>query len=249
MTEPWYQAFFRGDWQRWQADVLTRMDTPAQVRFIAEHLALQPGERVLDTVCGPGRHAIPLAQAGHRVTGADLSEVEVERAKTAAREAGVEADFIVCDMRELPFEAEFDAAYNVGTSFGYFEDPEEDRKALRAFRRALRVGGRFLIDYLNWTGIVPRFQERDWRRTDDGTLLLQEHRMNVLEGAGRDIWSVQPPDGPSRSYELFIRMYTPYELRRELESAGFRVTKSFGGWDGSELRATSIRLMLVAEAV
>lgn len=33
-------------------------------------------------------------------------------------------------------------------------------------------------------------------------------------------------------------MYTPYELRRELEGASLRVTKAFGGWDGGDLRVT-----------
>lgn len=249
MPEPWYREFFRGDWQIWYPDVVPQFDTSAQVRFIGEALQLAAGERVLDTVCGRGRHAIPLAQQGYRVTGADLSELEIAAARAAAGEAGIAADFIVCDMRELPFESEFDAAYNVWTSFGFFEDPEDDRRALRAFRRALRRGGRFLIDYVNFIGVASRFQPRNWRRTADGTLLLEDHKWDLLEGAMRDTWTVQGPEAAPREHHLYIRMYTPYELRRELEGASLRVTKAFGGWDGGDLRVTSARIMLVAEAV
>ena len=248
VDEPWYRAFFRGDWQRGAAAAITPQSGEGQARFIAEALELAPGATVLDTVCGNGRHSVALASMGFDVTGADLSEVQIESAREAAADAGVAARFLVSDMRELSFESEFDAAFNVFTSFGYFEDQEEDRRALRAFRRALKPGGRFFIDYINFIGILPHFQQRSWQRMGERDLFLQEHRWDLLDGAIRDTWILRE-GGDERTYDSFVRMYTPYELRRELEAAGFRVTKALGGWDGSELRMTSIRLMLAAEAV
>lgn len=249
VSEPWYRSFFRGDWQRGAAEAIAPGTGEPQAHFIAQVLELAPGARVLDTVCGNGRHCIPLAKMGYEVTGADLSEAQIEAARKAVREAGVSVRLLVSDMRELPFEAEFDAAFNAFTSFGYFEDPEEDRRALRTFRRALRTGGRFFIDYINFIGLVPRFQQRSWQKGADGAILLVEHSWDLLTGAMRDVWTFRDARDAARTYESSIRMYTPYELRRELEAAGFKVTKAFGGWDGSELRATSFRLMLVAEAV
>lgn len=249
MAEPWYRAFFRGDWQRGAAQAITPESGEAQAQLIAQVLEIQPGARVLDTVCGNGRHVVPLARMGYEMTGADLSEDQIGSARTAAAAAGVSARFLVCDMRELPFESEFDAAYNVFTSFGYFEDQEEDRRALRAFRRALRPGGRFFIDYISLLGLVPRFSPSNFQRGADDTLLLVEHRWDLLDGAMRDTWTLRERDGSERTYQSLIRMYTPYELKRELERAGFKVLKALGGWDASELRATSIRLMLLAEAV
>ncbi len=249
MTEPWYRAFFRGDWQRGAAEAITPESGERQARFIAQVLELQPGACVLDTVCGNGRHAIPLARMGFDVTGADLSETQIGSARQAAAAAGVKVRLLVSDMRELPFESEFDAAFNAFTSFGYFEDQEDDRRALRAFRRALRPGGRFFIDYINLLGLVPRFSPQNFQRGEGDALLLTEHRWELLEGAMHDTWTLRERDGTERSYESFIRMYAPYELKRELEGAGFKVLKGFGGWDGGELRATSIRLMLLAEAV
>lgn len=249
MSEPWYRAFFRGDWQRGAAQRITPESGEGQARFIAQALELAPGARVLDTVCGNGRHAVALAKMGYDVTGADLSEVQIDRARGAAADAGVDVHFAVSDMRELTFDGEFDAAINVFTSFGYFEDQEDDRRALRAFRRALRPGGRFFIDYINFVGLVPRFAPQNFVRGDEDTLLLVDHRWDLLAGGMRDTWTLRERDGTERTYESLVRMYMPYELRRELEAAGFHVLKSFGFWDGSELRATSVRLMLVAEAV
>ena len=65
---------------------------------------------MLDLCCGWGRHVVPLAQQGMRVTGLDLSAYHLKLAKAAAREAGVEIDLFRGDMREIPREAgRFDA--------------------------------------------------------------------------------------------------------------------------------------------
>lgn len=249
MSEPWFQAMFRGDWQRGAYAAITPESGEQQADLIVKALDLRPGDKVLDTVCGNGRHAVALAKRGYDVTGADLSEVQIESARKAAEAAGVAVRLIVHDMRDLPFEAEFDAAYNVFTSFGYFEDQEDDRRALRSFRRALKPGGRFLVDYINFIGLVPVFAANNWQRGQDGSLMLVEHTWDLLGGGIRDTWTYHEKDGTERSYQSLVRMYTPYELKRELEAAGFRVTGSLGGWDGSELRARSFRLMLTAQAV
>lgn len=96
---------------------------------------------------------------------------------------------------------------------------------------------------------MPRFTPQSFVRGQDDTLLLVEHRWDLLAGAMRDTWTLRERDGTERSYDSLVRMYTPYQLRSELEAAGFRVLRSYGFWDGSELRATSVRLMLVAEAI
>lgn len=249
MPEPDTREFFRGDYQLAYTDPLSRQDADAQARFIADRLALQPGEAVLDTVCGHGRHAIRLAQMGFRVTGADRSDVEVARAREAARAAGVDVRFVECDMRELPFEAEFHAAYNFFTSFGYFEDEAEDLRALRAFRRALKADGRFLIETVNPLFLSARHQARDWTRGPDGTVAIFEHSWDVIAGVQRNSVTLVPPEGQPRTHDYLVRMYTPDALRRAFDACGFRVREGFGGIDASPLRHDSRRIILLADAI
>ena len=52
---------------------------------------------VLDLGCGPGRHAVPFAQRGFRVTGVDLSVFHLEKAKERASAAGVAVEFVEGD--------------------------------------------------------------------------------------------------------------------------------------------------------
>lgn len=106
-----------------------------------EKLELAPGARILDLACGQGRHAIPLAQHGYRVTGLDLSEPSLTFAREAAAEAGAKIDFVQADMREIPFADEFDAVVNIFTAFGYLESEQEDQLVLaRVARRFAQRG-------------------------------------------------------------------------------------------------------------
>ena len=50
--------------------------------------------RALDLCCGPGRHAVPLAKRGFDVTGVDLSKSTLDRARAAAKDAGVEVEWV-----------------------------------------------------------------------------------------------------------------------------------------------------------
>lgn len=61
----------------------------------------QPGSSVLDLACGTGRVTLPLAAAGARVAGGDLSEVMLAGATRAAQQRGIKAEFVRLDMRTL----------------------------------------------------------------------------------------------------------------------------------------------------
>jgi SAM-dependent methyltransferase len=142
----WFESFFGADYFEIYRDFFTPEATAADVEGIVSLLGLSPGARVLDLACGHGRHAVPLAARGFDVTGFDLSELVLERARAEAAARGVAVRWQRGDMRELPFEAEFDAVINVFTAFGYFADEEEDVETLRRVRHALVPGGRFLLE-------------------------------------------------------------------------------------------------------
>ncbi len=250
MTEPSYRTFFRGDYQRAWRSTLARADTAAEVQSLIDQLGLAPGQSVLDTVCGHGRHAVPLAAHGFRVTGADLSEQEIAAAREAASLAQVDAHFVVSDMRELPFSGEFDAAYNFYTSFGFLESEEEDLRALRAFHGALRTGGRFLIDRMNPAAIVRGFQPQGWEVLEGGAVVLRQREIDFRRGAIIERVEMHEPGGAmSGEYELHIRLYPPDQLCRALESAGFRIVELCGGMDGARFAVDSARLVIMAEAM
>ena len=105
---PWYREFFGEEYFRLFDGALTPERAAREVEGIVDLLSLPPGSQILDLCCGHGRIAIPLALAGYRMTGLDLSELFLERAQADAAAAGVSIDWLHGDMRSLPFEAAFE---------------------------------------------------------------------------------------------------------------------------------------------
>lgn len=249
MTEipaDWYDGFFEGAYLDEIALSIPAERTHAEASFVLDRLELEPGARILDLGCGHGRHSLELARRGFRVTGADLSVRSLELAREAAAAEGLEVDFVRCDMRDLDFEHEFDAVVNLFTAFGYFEAEEENQRVLDGVARALRPGGRFLIDTINLLGLVPRYRAHHWEELDGG-LFLQAHRFDILGGRNQAVWTFLQADGGRSELRHSIRTYTPHELARMLDRAGLAVVGSWGGFDGSELSMLSHRLILRAD--
>jgi SAM-dependent methyltransferase len=245
---PWYETFFGEDYLRIYAPVLPPERTAAEVEGIVrllEELGVPAGGAVLDLACGHGRHAIPLAQRGYRVTGQDLSAVFLRRAEADARAAGVDVRWIRADMRVVPFDAEFDAAINIFTAFGYFDAEDEDLEVLRQVRRALQPGGVFLLETLHRDALVRGFQPHGITRHEDGLLVLEERAFDPLSGRSRTRVTMIHPDGTRREHEYRTRVYSATELARLCASAGLEVVGHHGGLDGGALTPTTRRLVLV----
>jgi len=151
------------------------------------------------------------------------------------------------DMRELPFEGEFDAAYNFFTSFGFLESEEEDLRALRAFRRTLKKGGRFLMERMNPIAILRGFQPQGWESVE-GRLVLHRRELDFRHGLMKERIELREPGAFPREHEMRLRLYPPDHLCRALESAGFTILELVGGLDRAAFALDSRRLVVVAEA-
>jgi SAM-dependent methyltransferase len=229
----WYDGFFEAEWLDYvQPDVDL---TLRQVDFLVEELDLAAGDSVLDVACGRGRHSIELAQRGCRVTGIDLSPRSLELARTAADEAGVRVELRRLDMRELDYDGVFDAALNLFSAFGYFQEAIDDERVLQRIATALRPGGRFVIDTPNPIALAHSFRERAWHELDDDSVLLEQLRHDQLSGRIRGTWTVVRGDGSRSTLEHSARVYAPAELSGLLHRAGLDVERAWGSWDRTEL--------------
>ncbi len=202
-----------------------------QVGQLITLLDLQPPGRILDVPCGYGRHSIELAARGFEVTGVDASEVQLARAREKAAAAGVSVDLRRQDARALDFGAQFDVALNMFLSFGYFETDEEHLAMLAGITRALKPGGRFLMDFWNREHEIQTFDKRQVDRTGD-VYEIEEWEFDHLRG--RLNWTNHAffPDGRHESWFQSIRAYTVVEVKTLLERAGLTLDAVYGGLDG-----------------
>ncbi|MBV6509531.1 MAG: Ubiquinone/menaquinone biosynthesis C-methyltransferase UbiE [Acidimicrobiales bacterium] len=190
--------------------------TEQEVGFLIDVLGLQPGDRVLDVGCGPGRHANALAAAGMVVTGIDISRRFVE---IASERAAPGASFVRADARRLSFDAEFDAAISLCQgAFGLggpdldAGDPANitsDEMVLRGMQRALVPGGRAAVSAFSSYFQVRFLEEGD--HFDAATGINREHTTVLDEG------------GNSSEHDAWTTCYTPRELRLVFDRVGLRV--------------------------
>ena len=243
----WYVDFFReGFYHRWgPADRFQRAER--EVDFIEEALGLPAGASVFDLCCGEGRHTVALARRGYPMTGLDRSAFQLRLARKAAKEAGVNVRWHRADMRDIPWRSEFDAVINLLTSFAYLESDEEDFKVLAGVARALRPGGRFLLDIINREWLVRHWEPHGWREREDGTLDLEDRQFDPLSSR-QDVRVVTVrPDGQREQHRIGLRLYTLTELAAMLARSGMEVRQTWGGFDGREYGLNSRRMIVLAE--
>jgi SAM-dependent methyltransferase len=216
-----------------------------EARFILKALRLRRGDAVLDAPCGAGRVSLHLARAGCVVTGIDLRETFIRRARRRFRVAGLHGTFRALDLRRLDMEGQFDGILNWGGSFGYFSEAENAR-LIGAYIRALRPGGRLLLEQPDREHILRHF-ERVMRR---GSYTF------------RNRWDARNQRVESRRYESGVedrrnsssmRLYTPAQMRGLFELGGLivaRVQKSviFDAWGNPVPRMVTVGRRSLSEA-
>jgi len=240
----WWQAYFGELYLRMFHAIVTSDQTAQEVAGTMTFLELPPGACILDLACGQGRHAVPLVRLGYRVVGLDQSAYLLGRVWERAVKSGVAVQCVRGDMRRLPWSGQFDACISLFTSFGYFQEEEQNEQVLEEVCRVLKTGGQFLLDVPNRDYYLLRMLPCSWRRYD-GAIILEETTFDpVTCRFVTDFTWVE--EGWSETLSHSVRHYTAPELRGMLQRAGMVPTAIYGDFDGRPLDLDSRRLIVVA---
>ena len=246
----WYKTAFRYDYLKVYPH---RNDQEArrQVDFLLGRMEVLSSCDVLDLGCGDGRHSLELARRGYRVTGLDLSDSLLGRARRRAAEEGLDITFVQGDMRDPPGISAFDLVVNFFTSFGYFQEDGENARVLEAISRSLRPGGRFLMDYLNREFVISTLVAAD-SRTVEGMEVDQRRWITGDPSAPGGHVRINKhvrirEEGTERSYDESVRMFTLEELDAMMDQAGLKITQTYGDFDGSPVGVSQPRNILLGQ--
>lgn len=249
----WIHDFFGGE-QDFYGTAYTavgafeKKDAEKEVDSVLNILKASPGSHILDWCGGWGRHAVPLAKLGFRVTLLDFSKEYLERARAYAEREGVSLNLVHADFRETPAEIQADYAVNLFTAgLGYLGE-ENDLFALTSLRTALKPGTRILIDTMNLFWIMRNFMPSSWQESADGTKWYLEKRRF-------DFWTntvntscvyADNQAGTNTRCDHGLKLYSPADLARVLKAAGFVPSELFGDFDASEFTLNSKRVVMTA---
>ncbi len=227
MTQ-WYETLFANFGKSYDKESFTQ-GTLGEVDFVERELNADRSKRILDIGCGTGRHAIELVKRGYQVTGFDLSESQLRRAREKAAAADVAVEFQCRDATEPHFVREFDAAIMFCEgAFSLMETDEKNYAVLQHACAALHAGGKLLLTTLS--ALFPLFHSvkdfydaagSDSSRNNNVTF-------DIMTFRERSELTFVNDAGQSQTIETNERYYTPPEMRWLLQTAGFAQADIFG---------------------
>lgn len=227
----------------------------AQMDWLWEKLALQPGQRLFDVTCGPGLYAVEFARRGGRVTGVDFSPAAVAYARelAAGYEVSNRCDFVQQDIRQFAYPVkQFDAAILLYGQLAVFPR-EQAQEILRRVAQSLKPGGKLCLELLNPAQVDKT--DSSWWYTDDTGLWGDGPYLHL----GERFWDeaarlsteryliLHLDDGRLDEIILSDQTYEPDEMRQMLRDAGFSHVDIYPAWDGLPLYDADEWLVYVAE--
>lgn len=198
------------------------------IKKLADFLQLPNGSKVIDLCCGKGRHSVFLNKLGYRVLGLDLSDESIANNEKYENHT---LNFAVHDMREEIFPdilpEKVDAVFNLFTSFGYFDDENDDRKVFNSVKNALRKNGYFVLDFLNEKWVKNTLVSEYVNRKEG----INFHIKKKIED-GFIIKDIDFEDnGKKFHYFEKVKLHTLEDIENYAKEFGFEKVKVFGDYE------------------
>jgi ubiquinone/menaquinone biosynthesis C-methylase UbiE len=249
----WYEALFENYARKYDKECFVQ-GTVGECDFIEQEVVRDKSIKIIDIGCGTGRHAIELTKRGYTVTGVDLSEAQLARAREKATEAGVTINFQKHDARALPFEDEFQLAIMLCEGgFSLMETDEMNFEILKSATRALKSNGKFIFTTLN--GLFRLHHSMDHlhiEHSDPGNAAYKNSTFDLM--TFRDYHTAVFEDDSRNKKELKCneRYYVPSEIAWLLKTLGFKKIDIFGAKLGAfsrndKLTADDFEMLIVAK--
>lgn len=171
MQKEWFSSWF--DTPYYHTLYKNRDDAEASLFIdnVTTFLKLKKGAVCWDLCCGKGRHSVYLNKKGYRVIGTDLSEQSILEANKYANDT---LEFYSHDMRKLFRTNYFDIVFNLFTSFGYFENRQDDLNVFNSVAKSLKPNGLFVFDFLNAGYVKNSLTECDLKTSDGITFHISK---------------------------------------------------------------------------
>ena len=238
ITKKWYSSWF--DTKYYHILYQNRDDSEAQLfmKHLTTYLNLPDNATILDLACGKGRHSKYLNEIGYTVTGVDLSNNSIEHAKQYENE---QLNFEVHDMREH-YPQQFDAVFNLFTSFGYFEDEDDNMKTLKSIQNSLNETGFGIIDFMNVNYVIDNLVADEVKTIDDITFNIKRF---VKDGfINKEIKFTD--NNEDFCFTERVRAITLADFERYFEAVGITLLEVFGDFKLGQFHSkTSNRLILL----
>jgi len=249
----WYESLFDNYGLQYDKENFVH-GTLGECDFIENEIEFNKQSRILDIGCGTGRHSIELTKRGYKVTGVDLSDSQLERAKAKATEQNLRINFQKHDARNLPFSQEFDLALMICEgAFPLMETDEMNYLILQNASKSLRNNGKLIFTTLN--GLFPLFhsvKEFLALESKEGNATYDKNSFDLMTFRDYNKTSVTDDSGNKIDLECNERYYVPAEITWLLKSLNFKTIDIYGARLGAfsrkdKLTTEDFEMLIIAQ--
>lgn len=249
----WYESLFENYGQKYDNENFTQ-GTFGECDFIETELQYDKSQKILDVGCGTGRHAIELTKRGYTVTGIDLSETQLKRAKEKAERNNLKIDFQQQDARNLTFNNEFDMAIMLCEGgFPLMETDEMNFEILKSVTKSLNGQGKFIFTTLN--GLFPLYHSVEKfcaSETEEGNATYRSNTFDLMTFRDHNVTEFEDDFGNKKVLKCNERYYVPSEITWLLKSLGYKKIEISGAKLGAfsrndKLTTEDFEMLIIAE--
>ncbi len=249
----WYEELFENYSKTYDSEEFTK-GTVGECDFIEKEINYDKTINILDIGCGTGRHSIELSKRGYFVTGIDLSESQLRRAKQKASSESLKIDFKKHDARTLHYSNVFDLIIMLCEGgFPLMETDEMNFQILQNAANALKTNGKLIFTTLN--GLFPLFHSvKDFlaAATKEGNATYKDNTFDLMTFRDHNTTEFVDDSGNRKSLNCNERYYVPPEITWLLKSLDFKTIDIFGAKIGAFSRNDSLstkdfEMLVVAE--
>jgi 2-polyprenyl-3-methyl-5-hydroxy-6-metoxy-1,4-benzoquinol methylase len=249
----WYEQLFDNYGNQYDKESFTQ-GTVGECDFIEKELNYYRSLKIIDIGCGTGRHSIELTKRGYSVTGIDLSQSQLNRAREKALALNLKIDFLRHDARKLPFENQFDAAVMLCEGgFPLMETDEMNFEILKNVTKSLKSSAKFIFTTLN--GLFPLYNSiNDFHETgaNEEGAHYNSDSFDLMTMRDYNVTTFTDDEGNKFELKCNERYYMPSEITWLLKSLGFKKIEIFGAKLGAfsreaKLTTKDFEMLVIAE--
>ena len=222
INNSYFDGYYKDIWR----NIIPAELTVKETDFMLQYFNLQPGNKVLDIMCGYGRHTVALAKKGINVTAVDNLDEYINEINETAGKDNLPIKAIKADIIKYKAEDIFDLALCMGNSLCFF-DKNDTLKILKMIASHLKPGDHLFINTWMLAEIAFNgFREKAWSNLGDlkfiteSKYLLQPSRIETEH-------LILAPDGKTETKKAIDYIYSIAETEQILTEAGFAMKEVY----------------------
>ena len=238
-------TFFEGSYKNIWKSLIPAGLTEVEADFVVEIASLKKGDKVLDIMCGYGRHAIELAKRGFDVTAVDNLNDYIKEIENTASEQLLPIKPILAGALQVNLSGLYNAAICMGNSFAFF-NKEDAVYLLKKISAHLKPGGVLIINSWMIAEIaIKHFRERDWIHVDDYKYLL-DYKFLFQPNRIESEQTILAKDGSVEVIKGVDYIFSLDELEEMFQEAGLSTQGLYGSPRKKKFTIGDNRIYIVA---